>query len=171
MIKINQHVVYGSNGICKVVDKREECFGGEPKMYYVLSPVSDEQTTLYLPADSPDAELRVKNVLSVDEVQSLIQSMPTEETMWIEDDRTRGERYRDIVSKGNRAELVRVTKTLYEHQQTLSQSGKKLRVADKNVLQQAEKILFDEFAVVLGIESGDVAEFIAAQLADETPEP
>ncbi|MBQ4312987.1 MAG: CarD family transcriptional regulator, partial [Clostridia bacterium] len=46
----------------------------------------------------------------------------------------------------------------------LTQNGKKLRFADEDILSQAEKSLYDEFAVVLDIKREDVLSFICGQI-------
>ena len=46
MWKLDDIVTYGSAGVCRVVDVREEKFCDEYKTYFVLRPVFDDKNTL-----------------------------------------------------------------------------------------------------------------------------
>ncbi|MBQ3968923.1 MAG: hypothetical protein II685_00385 [Clostridia bacterium] len=52
MYELNEILVYGSSGVCKLVDIRKEKFAGSPTMYYILSPVFSGQSTLYVPIEN-----------------------------------------------------------------------------------------------------------------------
>ncbi len=41
---IGTNVVYGTSGVCSVIDIREEDFGGGKKLYYVLRPLGKHST-------------------------------------------------------------------------------------------------------------------------------
>lgn len=113
----------------------------------------------------------MKRLLEPEEVLTLIRQMSETDTIWIDDDRERNERYRQILADGNCSELTALTKTLYERKQRLARYGRKLRSGDERTLQQAEKILFSEMAVVLGIKRGEVLpfidEYLKAQIKNE----
>lgn len=47
----------------------------------------------------------------------------------------------------------------------LALSGKRLTLSDDNMLKRAEKLINDEFAVALGIESGAVPDFIREKMS------
>lgn len=98
--------------------------------------------------------------MSSEEVDAFIQSMPDEETIWIEDDRACAGPYKILFATGERTELVRLTKTLYGRKQELMKAGKKLRSTDAAILQQAEKIRFSELAMMLDIKRDEVLAFI-----------
>ena len=52
MYELNEILVYGSSGVCKLVDIRKEKFAGSPTMYYILSSVFSGQSTLYVPIEN-----------------------------------------------------------------------------------------------------------------------
>ncbi len=107
----------------------------------------------------------MRPILSLEEVYFLIKAMPNEPTIWIGNDRERREKYKEIIAKGNRVELVRLIKTLYLHQQLQQGKGKKLNVADNQVMKEAEKMLCDEFAYVLAIEREQAIPFVLNKLS------
>ena len=55
-------------------------------------------------------------------------------------------------------------KALYRHQETRQAQGRKLHVSDERFLKEAERTLYDEFALVLNIEQDQVLPFILEQI-------
>jgi len=168
MVRVNDVVLYGVDGICHVTGKTTRTLGGSPQEYYVLKPVSQEGSTIYVPADNPALVERMQRILSLDEVMALIRSIPDEETIWIEDDARRRATYREIIAGGDRREIVRVIKTLYERDRALKESHRKMPAADERLMKDAEKRLYDEFAHVLNIEPGQVLPFIFRMIGEKT---
>jgi len=169
-MEINTLVAYGANGICRIEGMSEQMIDGVCRRFYVLRPVESESSTIYVPTDSEMLCKKMKPLLTPSEALDLIQTMPESETLWITDDRERNERYHNMIADGNCSELVRLTKTLYQRKQYLAKFGKKLRSADDRILQQAEKILFGELAVVLGIPRSEVLAFIEEKLVKTAAE-
>lgn len=153
-------VVYGVRGVCTVDDVRTENIGGEEREYYLLTPCDDKRSTIYLPTDSDRIERHVKKLLTKEEVFGLIDSLPDEEDIWIPDNRRRAEVFTHIIDSGERADVIRLIRVLSTRKHTLEGSGKKLGASDRALLEQAEKVVFDELALVLGIERTKVEEFI-----------
>ena len=57
MFNVNDTIMYGSQGVCRILDIREESFSGAPKLYYVLEPVYDSNSTIYFSVDSDKISL------------------------------------------------------------------------------------------------------------------
>lgn len=163
MYNINDTVVYGIHGVCKIVDIEEKDFGWKKNSYYVLKPVFDDKSTIYLGTDSDNARDKLHLALSAEEIYSLVKLMPDEKTIWIEDDKTRKEQFRAILAGEDREALVRLLKTLHHQQQKKKETGKKLSVEDDRIMKDAEKKLHEEFAHVLNIELDEVGPFILEQ--------
>ena len=163
MYAINDYVVYGKSGVCKIIDIRKEKFGGvEEQTYCVLEPVHSDKSTIYTPINRNLDKFR--RVMSYEEVHDLIQAMPGEETIWIEDLQARGERYGEILKDGDPKQLVGLIKTLHFHHEDMLAKGKKMRMSDDKVMHEAEKLLYDEFAYVLEIKPEEVVPFIKSEL-------
>lgn len=160
-----QLLVYGVRGVCRVEDIRTEAFGSEEREYCILQPLDDPKATIYLPTDSDRIEKNVKRVITAEEIDRLIGSIPTENDKWIDDNKQRSELFKRILDDGDRLNLVRLIKSIHIHRDEIEKNGKKLGVADKNVLERAERIIYDEFAMVLGINSDDVGQFIKDRVA------
>lgn len=162
MFNVNDTIMYGSQGVCKILDIREESFGGEPKLYYVLAPVYDNNSTIYCPVDSEKITLR--KLLTLPEIYDLIQLMPDTEAGWIESDQERKEKFSAIVKQGDHQQLIRLIKTLYFNRQTKIEAGRKPHAIDERLMKEAEHILYSEFAHVLQIQPEEVLPFILGQL-------
>ncbi len=166
MIRVNDAVLYGVDGICHVTRVTTKIIDGKPEEYYVLHPIDQETTTIYVPTANETLVSRMHRLLSLDEVIELIHSIPDEETIWIEDDTKRRATYGQILLGDDRRELLKLIKTLYLHAQSLKQGKRKMRAADEKVLKEAEKQLYDEFAHVLCIEPGQVLPFIFRMIGE-----
>ncbi|MDR3287938.1 MAG: CarD family transcriptional regulator [Peptococcaceae bacterium] len=164
MYKVMDTVLYGMHGVCIIIEIAERTLGEKSVEYYILRPVYDPRSTIFIPVGSEALTARMRRILSIGEIYALVKTMPDESTIWIDNDNLRGERYRKILSYADQAELVRLIKTLYLHQQTQKEKGKKLHAADARFMKDAEKILFEEFAYVLNIQREQVLPFILEQL-------
>ena len=91
-------ILYGVHGVCKITELVEREYGGVSKQYYVLKPMYNDNTSiLYVPVDSQALVSKMKRVLSAEEIYALIRSMPKEQAIWIEDERERKARYKEIL--------------------------------------------------------------------------
>ncbi len=162
MFNVNDTIMYGSQGVCRILDIREESFSGTPKLYYVLEPVYDANSTIYCPVDSDKISLR--KLLSLAEIYELIKLMPDTETSWIENDHERKEKFSTIVKEGDHQQLILLIKTLYFNRQSKLDAGKKPHAIDERLMKDAEHILYTEFAHVLQIKPEEVLPFITGQL-------
>lgn len=153
-------IVYGVRGVCTVTDVKVESLAGSDREYYLLTPRDDPRSVIYLPTDSDRIDRYVKKMITKDEIIRLIDSLPEQEDQWIPDNRRRAEVFGKIVDGGDRAEIIRLIRVLSARRHALEGSGKKLGTADKNILEQAEKVVFDELALVLGIDHNEVEAFI-----------
>ena len=162
--KINDIVTYGTSGVCEITEIKEMEFLGKSSEYFVLKPIGDNKSTVFLPVDNEKLLKRVKPVLTVNGVYELINSMPSEAANWIENDAMRKKRYSEILCGGDRSELIGMVKALYATKKEKEAAGKKLRISDANFLKEAEKLLFGELSYVLNIPSEDVSAFICQKL-------
>ena len=163
MFKIGDTVVYESLGVCRIADIRTEKFPSmPPAQYYVLELVFGAQTTVYAPVDSD--KLHIRAVLSKQEVLALIQRMPDESTRWIEAEQERVEHYKQIIRRGDRGELVGLIKTLYAKREEQVAAGRKFHACDARIMGDAEKLLYEEFALALGIQPDEVVPYITGSL-------
>ncbi len=157
-------VLYSVHGICRIMDRTQRSFGGQKQEYYMLKPVYAPDSTFFVPVDNENLVSKMRRILSGEEIKKLIQEMPDQNSYWIEEEEDRKERYQQILSSGNRTELVRMIKALHFHQQEQQKKGRRLHISDERFMKEAEKMLYEEFAYVLNIRKEEVLPFILQQV-------
>ena len=161
MYKINETVIYGTDGICTVADIAERNFGGCSEIYYILKPLYKSGSTIMVPKSNPTLVSRLRKVLTPEQANALIESIPAQKSAeWIENEKVRKETYRSLIMKGDRVELIRFIKRLYERGEAQRELGKKLYACDERFLEDAQRMLHDELSVVLGISREDILSYI-----------
>ena len=157
-------VMYATQGVCRITDITTKEICGRTIEYYVLKPIYSETALLYVPVANQKVTSKLRRVLSKDEIIELIQSLRSTEVLWIENEQQRKEKYKELIDGSDRRGLIEMIKSLYIHQKMLNEQGKKLHLVDERFFKEAEKILYDEFALVLNIKTDEVIPFIASQL-------
>lgn len=160
MYKINDNIIYGSHGICSIVDITEQKFNFETKTYYVLRPHNNCSSSIYVPVDNEKLISKMRRILSKEEISELIKVMPDANDEWIENKNERNEQFRSILSSGNRYDIIKLIKTIYKHNEYLKTIGKKPHSSDMQFFKEAEKLIYEEFALVLNIKYDQVLPFI-----------
>ncbi len=167
MYELNDVLVYGNNGVCKLVDIRKERFTGAPTMYYILSPLFDNRSKMYVPVNNETLAAKLRPVMVKETLHEMMLAAKNSETVWENDDRKRVQIFHEIISAGLSAEMLKVMKTLVVHKKELSNSVRHLHSADEKMLALCEKIAGEEFAYAFGVDVDDALshitnEFIAA---------
>jgi CarD family transcriptional regulator len=168
MFRVGDSFIYGKSGICELAGTREMSVCCETRPYYVLKPVYEKGLTVYVPVGSEESETKMRRLFSPEEIYGLIAEMPHKGSRWVDNENERKEQYKTVLAAGDRTLLVRLMRTVFLRKQKLVSSKKKLHVFDELFLKDAEKMLYDEFAYVLGLERKDVLSFILARIEKTT---
>lgn len=166
MHSIGDIFIYGSNGVCKIIDIKKEKFGSEIKTYYILSPFFDKRETIYVPTDNDALVSKMKEILSKEELLEMIKAIPCKESIWNDNINMRKEEFKKIIKSADRDELWSLLKTLHDRRLFLEGSGKSLSVYDERYLKQAQNIIHGEIALVFEIGPDEVEPFIAKTIED-----
>ena len=164
MYSIKDRVHYGSSGVCEIQEITTMRFGRKRERYYVLKPVYQKTSLIYVPLENEELVSRMRPVLSREEVDALIRSMPTVETAWQEDPQVRKASFDELMKRHSCADLIVIIKTISAHKEVRQARGKSLHVSDETYLREARRLLFDEFAGALGILPSQVDEYIQEKL-------
>ena len=165
MFQIGQTVIYGMEGACIIEERKMMKVGRSKASYYVLRPVFRGTSTVFVPEDNPVLLSKMRAVISQEEIHAILQEAPLQDLDWIDDPNERKTEYQKILTGGERLWLLRLIHTLHEQRKRLQSKGKHLRTADDQMLRDAEKLLHDEFAVVLHIAQREVPDYIRSQIA------
>ena len=155
MFNVNDVIIYGTQGVCQIVDVEEKTVSGMKRNYFVLKPVNDHGPTIFAPTDNAHVLKKMRRLLTKDEIDQLIDSMPEKQSEWIDNDNERKEYFRSIIASGNHVELIKMIKAIYAHKQTREADGKRLHMIDEHFFKDAEQILYNEFQYVLKLQSKD----------------
>ena len=164
-MNIGDVIIYGRHGICRVTGLKDMCMDELMRPYYVLKPVYHTAATVYVSAINGRRKSEIRNLLSTDEIFSLVKKMSGKNFIWNKDNRKRKELYGQILADGDHSELIKMIKTLHCRKQELKDINKnnKLQISDEDFLKNAEKTLCEEFAYVLNINREDVIPLIYEQ--------
>ena len=151
MFQVNDVIIYGVQGVCKITSTEEKTVSGKKKNYFVLKPVSDQGSTVFVPTDNELVLKKMRRLLTKEEIHKLIDSMPEENAVWIANENERKEFYRSILAKGDHLELIKMIKAIYAHKKEREAEGKRLHMSDERFFKDAEQILYNEFQYVLDL--------------------
>ena len=164
MITVGDVVHYGMDGVCVVTDIVEKKLGGQMRRFFELHPYFRKNIVIFLPVDNELLLSRVRPVLTREEVLTAVREINEVESIWVEPDAVRKEAYQQIIHGGEHRQLISLVKTLYERKQLMQEDGPKLRSADTVFLKDAERLINEEFAYVLGIDPASVPKTIQNEL-------
>ena len=160
-----EYVVCGSKGVCMVEDVTKLDVPGMvgKREYYVLKPVYNHGTTVYIPVDAGKESMR--GVLSATEAKRLIRKMEEIAPICIDNDKMLEQEYRGCMRTNLCEEWVRILKTTHQRRVKRQEMGRKVTAVDAKYSRIAEDSLFGELAVALGIPKDRVSDYIDKEIA------
>lgn len=167
MFQIGDKVVYGVHGVCNVVDQEERIIDRKKVTYLALEPVGQGGSRYLVPTHNAAAMSKLKHMLSRQEMDALVCSEEVRADSWIPDENLRKQTYRELISGGDRAKLMRMVRTLYRHKAAQAAAGKKCHLCDENFLRDAEKLLVGEVSIVMDMTSEQAKSYLKEHLKGE----
>ena len=164
MFDVNDTLMYGSFGVCRVEAIEMRDFMGAEREYYVLRHLFSPNNTFYVPVDSETAVGQLHTVCSKKTAEELIGQIRSEAPRWTADDAARKAEYSRIIDSADRLEMLRQMKALLLHRRELTENGKKLHSSDERFLSIAGNILSEEFAYALGTDRSEALRYIEEHL-------
>lgn len=155
MFCVGQTVLYGSNGVCMVDDVTEKRIGKIKMQYYVLKPLCTNTSTLFVPTANQQLVSKMRCILTKEEAEAILQDLPPCGD-WNNNKLERSEQFRTIIAEGSCVELIRLIRLIRTHEQEQLARGKRLHITDERFLKEAEKMICEEFALVLQISRDEV---------------
>ena len=160
MYQIDDYVVYGNYGLCRVKDISTLDMEGvnKDRQYYFLTPVYGNHGVVYTPVDNDKVVIR--KIMTKDEAEALLAGIKDIVKMEISAEKAREDRYRECIRSCNGIEWMRLILTIRSRMQERIESGKKSTALDERYLKLAEDYLYTELAVALDTEAENVPERI-----------
>ncbi|MDR3263545.1 MAG: CarD family transcriptional regulator [Clostridiales bacterium] len=169
MYQVNETVLCGTHGVCKIKELTVRTIGKECVEYYILNPIGDSYMLIYIPTQNEELTSKMRRLLSVEEIDALIKSIPDKNIEWIEDGKIRREQYRQILLRGDCGDVAALIKTLRSQQAVIwgKQKSKQLAAEDKEILKIAEKLLCEEISYVTKMKYEQVLSFVFGHTEDK----
>lgn len=164
MYQAGECVVYGIHGVCRVVGTEKQMVNRKRTEYLVLEPLNQSESRYYLPTANPTAMAKLKQIISAEQMRSLLASDEIREDCWIKDENQRKQYYRDLISGGDRVSVLRMVHALYRYREEQTAAGRKFHQADENFLRDAEKLLTSEITLVLDMSQDEARDYLRQQL-------
>lgn len=159
VFQTGDYIIYGTRGVCCVKNVGTLEFSQvADRLYYTLEPLYMPGSVVYAPVEANG--VIVRPVMSRDEAMELINCIPEIEELWIRDEKSRENAYKDAIKGCDNRELVRIIKTIYNRGRSRMAEGKKITVADNKYFKLAEENLYGELAVSLSMTRDEVKAFV-----------
>ena len=160
---INDYVNYKTRGVCKIEDLRPMKFDPDSREreYYILRPVHQESSQIFVPADNQTLIDQMRPVLSPEEIDRIILSVKDQSLTWEKDRKARSARFQEILSRRDERELLMLISCLYLKSK---ETANRLSSTDTQILKKAELIIEQEFAFSLKISMQSVGIYIRKKL-------
>lgn len=152
MYKVGDYLVYKRN-VCtinKIVEKNNE-------LYYQLVPVDDDSLKIEVPQEK--ANEFFKNIITQEEINSLIKEIPSIDVIECEDKFIEYE-YKQLLESGTKEDLIKVIKTTYLRNKARLEQKKKKSLKDSEYLEKAEKLLYTELSVALNLTVDETRDYL-----------
>lgn len=153
MYKKGTYVVY-KRQVCKLKEIKENYFKGHD--YYILEPVEDPSLLISIPVETKED---IRQLISKEELEKVIKQIPSVEIIK-ENDRSLETEYRKLLNTDNHLDLIKIIKTTYLRNKERLDDNKKISEKDNNYFEKAEKQLYTEFSIILGLDFEETKKYI-----------
>lgn len=158
MFCVDEYVVYGSEGVCRVESiGRLNISGLDPeKEYYTLMPVN-RSGRIYTPTDS---SIIMRRVISRENAEGLLQRIKNISSALDvpKDSKEAMSYYKSLVRTYECENLIKIIKYVSEKQRKFVPIKKNLPAVDFKFLKTAQDMLYGELSFALGVSVRDIKE-------------
>ncbi len=169
MYEINDVVIYGKIGACKITDitTPRNLKIAKNQLYYVMKSMKDN-CTIYTPVDT---KVFMRPAMSADEINRMIDTIPTIQAEAYYNDCAQDltKHYESAITSNNVAELLKLTMSIHAKKNEIEQKNRKMGQIDQKYMKQAEELLFGEIALAIGIPVDKAQEYIASRVEGRDP--
>jgi len=158
MYNIGDMVLYGGEGICRIVGIEDKKIADRVIKYYALTPEGECNSVFYVPTEGKAAESKIRKIISGKEIKDIITN--ADSAIWEDNDRVRRELYNSAINCADREKIISLIKSCILHKEEMASQGKRLHKVDEYFLIEAEKLLYGEFKNVFKIERDEVISFV-----------
>ena len=155
--KVDQKIVYPSQGVGKIVEIKERKFKDEMILYYVIYLEVSDMTVL-VPVKRCE-ELGIRAIVSPEEAQKALDMIGEEFEPVTTDWKLRYQMNLELLKKGSVQDIASIVRCLYHRSKI-----KELPILERKLYDSAKKLLEDEISFALSKSSKEVEALIHAKL-------
>jgi CarD family transcriptional regulator len=155
--KVDQRIVYPSQGVGRILEIREKSFKDEKMLYYTIY-LEFSDMTVMVPVDKA-IELGIRAIVPKDEAEKALAFISEEYAPIPSDWKLRYQMNLDLLKKGSVLDIASVVRSLYHRSKI-----KELPILERKLYDSALNILQDEISFSLGKPKDEIAELIRARL-------
>lgn len=160
MFERGAYVFHESGGVCQIADIQVAPLDGMPadRTYYVMRPVHDPNSVIYIPVDSNRIFLR--RLLNREEAIELLDRIPSVQTIEGDNAKQLRAKYMELMRMHEPLEWVRVIKTVYARTNTSASRAQRVSDTERSFSDNAKRNLHAELSLALGIPERNVENYI-----------
>ena len=164
MYQVGEYVVYGVQGVCRVLGTEKQLVNRKRTEFLVLEPLARGESKFYLPTQNPTAMGKIQPILARQQMEQLLASMEIRQGCWIREENLRKQHYRNLLASGDRTLLLQMLTAVYQHRDEQDAAGKKFHQCDDNFMRDAEKLLCSEISLVMEMEVTQARDYLRTHL-------
>ncbi len=166
MFEKHEYVFHESGGICQVADICKSPLDNMPadKDYYILQPVQDANSMIYVPVDSDCIFLR--GLMNRQTAEELLSKMSAVEIIDEKNPKLLRAKYIETLRTHEPIEWVRVIKTVEARIKLLAARSQRISETERSFLERAKKNLYGELALSLELDANTMEQFLANYMYD-----
>ena len=160
MYTVGQSVIYGSHGVCTVVEIENKTVDRKVVPYYALEPLTQPGTRYYIPVHNALAVSKMRPPLAAAALREMLSSTACNMDSWVVSENARKMRYKELLSNTEPDQMLMTVRLLRQHRDAQFAAGRKFHVCDANFLKTAETLLSAEIAFVLNMDKAEAFKLI-----------
>ncbi|MCQ2597282.1 MAG: CarD family transcriptional regulator [Treponema sp.] len=158
--RVNQKVVYPSQGVGKILEVFEKEFKGENVPYYKIYIEASDMVVMVPVANAPN--LGIRQIVGADEAKEALNLLSEEGEAPTSDWKLRYQQNLELLKKGTVKDIATIVRTLYTRSKV-----KELPILERKLYDSAKKLLIDEISIALGMSEKEVENQIHLKLEPE----
>jgi CarD family transcriptional regulator len=155
--KVDQRIVYPSQGVGRILEIKEKAFKDTKLLYYTIY-LEFSDMTVMVPVDKA-IELGIRAIVPKHEAEQALAFISEEYAPIPSDWKLRYQMNLDLLKKGSVLDIASVVRSLYHRSKI-----KELPILERKLYDSALNLLQDEISFSLGKNKDEIAELIRARL-------
>ena len=160
MFSKGEIIVYGSSGVCEIIDITERVIAKQKHTYYVLKPKQLNQSSIFVPIDNEMLVSRIRKLYTEKEILGLIKESKDNDIKWDDDTNKRTREYHSIIATGDLKQIVSIIRKINAFSKKKESSDFHFSKSDERTYKMAMNVLYNEISYVMDITQEELEKLI-----------